>query len=49
MRIARLDNGIGLYRFRYRGGGRTFYVGVIPQEVQTIMPEAGHAATTAIC
>jgi hypothetical protein len=40
VRIARLDNGIGLYRFRYGGGGRTFYVGVMAQEVQTIMPEA---------
>jgi hypothetical protein len=37
--IARLDNGIGLYRFRYRGSP-TIYVGVMAQEVQTIMPEA---------
>jgi hypothetical protein len=37
--IARLDNGIGLYRFRYRGD-RALYVGVIAQEVRTIMPEA---------
>jgi hypothetical protein len=38
--IARLDNGIGLYRFRYRGGNGTVYVGVMAQEVQAIMPEA---------
>ena len=38
--LGRLDNGIGLYRFRYKGGDRTVYVGVMAQEVQTIVPEA---------
>jgi hypothetical protein len=38
--IGRLDNGLAFYRFRYRGGDGTVYVGVMAQEVQTIMPEA---------
>jgi len=38
--VGRLDNGIGLYRFRYRGSDRTVYVGVIAQEVRTVLPEA---------
>ena len=38
--LGRLDNGIGLYRFRYKGGDRTVYVGVMAQEVQTIVPGA---------
>jgi hypothetical protein len=37
--LGRLDNGIGLYRFAYDGGDRT-YVGVIAQEVQTVRPDA---------
>jgi hypothetical protein len=38
--LARLDNGIGLYRFRYRGGDPTTYVGVMAQEVAEVMPGA---------
>jgi hypothetical protein len=38
--LGRLDNGIGLYRFRYKGADHTAYVGVIAQEVQTIVPSA---------
>jgi len=38
--LGRLDNGIGLYRFRYRGGDHTTYVGVMAQDVQTIVPDA---------
>jgi hypothetical protein len=38
--LGRLDNGIGVYRFRYRGNDRTIYVGVMAQEVQTIVPDA---------
>jgi hypothetical protein len=38
--VGRLDNGIGLYRFRYRGGDGTVFVGVMAQEVQTIVPDA---------
>jgi hypothetical protein len=37
--LGRLDNGIGIYRFAYDGGDRT-YVGVIAQEVQTVRPNA---------
>lgn len=37
--IARLDNGLGFYRFSYNGGDKA-YVGVIAQEVQTVMPGA---------
>jgi Protein of unknown function (DUF3300)/Chaperone of endosialidase len=37
--LGRLDNGLGFYRFTYNGGDRA-YVGVMAQEVQTIMPEA---------
>ncbi len=37
--LDRLDNGIGLYRFIYNGGD-TAFVGVLAQEVQSIMPEA---------
>jgi hypothetical protein len=39
MLLGHLDNGLGYYRFRYNDGGQT-YVGVMAQEVQTIMPEA---------
>jgi hypothetical protein len=38
--LGRLDNGIGVYRFRYRGNDHTTYVGVMAQEVQTIVPKA---------
>jgi hypothetical protein len=37
--VARLRNGVGLYRFVYNGG-HTVYVGVIAQEVQKIVPAA---------
>jgi Chaperone of endosialidase len=32
--LARLDNGIELYRFRYKGSDHTSYVGVMAQEVR---------------
>jgi polysaccharide biosynthesis/export protein len=38
--LGRLDNGIGIYRFRYKGNDRTAYVGVMAQEVQNIVPSA---------
>ena len=38
--LARLDNGIELYRFRYKGSDHTAYVGVMAQEVQKIEPSA---------
>ena len=34
-----LNNGLGFYRFSYNGSEKP-YVGVIAQEVQTIMPDA---------
>jgi hypothetical protein len=37
--LDRLDDGIGFYRFVYNGGD-TVYVGVLAQEVQSLMPEA---------
>ena len=37
--IGRLDDGLGYYRFVYNGG-HTAYVGVMAQEVETVMPEA---------
>jgi hypothetical protein len=37
--LGHLDNGLGFYRFSYNGSDKA-YVGVIAQEVQTIMPEA---------
>ena len=37
--VGRLDDGLGYYRFVYNGG-HTSYVGVMAQEVQTIMPRA---------
>jgi hypothetical protein len=37
--LGHLDNGLGFYRFSYVGS-RKAYVGVIAQEVQTVMPEA---------
>ena len=38
--LNRLDSGIGIYRFRYKGSDHTAYVGVMAQEVQEIMPSA---------
>jgi hypothetical protein len=37
--LGRLDNGVGLYRFAYNGNDKA-YVGVMAQEVQTIVPQA---------
>jgi Protein of unknown function (DUF3300) len=37
--LGRLDNGLGFYRFAYNGSDQA-YVGVMAQDVQTIMPEA---------
>ena len=36
--LGRLNNGLGFYRFSYNGNNKV-YVGVMAQEVQTIMPE----------
>jgi hypothetical protein len=38
--LVRLDNGLELYRFRYKGNDHTAYVGVMAQEVQKIEPRA---------
>jgi hypothetical protein len=38
--LVRLDSGLELYRFRYRGSDHTLYVGVMAQEVQKIDPSA---------
>jgi Chaperone of endosialidase len=38
--LVRLDNGLELYRFRYKGTDHTFYVGVMAQEVRKIQPSA---------
>jgi len=37
--LGRLDNGLGLYRFSYKGSNKA-YVGVMAQEVQAVMPNA---------
>jgi hypothetical protein len=37
--IGHLDNGLGFYRFAYNGSDKA-YVGVIAQEVQSVMPQA---------
>ncbi len=37
--LKRLDSGIGLYRFRYKGE-RRLYVGVMAQEVAAVRPDA---------
>lgn len=37
--LGHINNGLGFYRFVYNGG-ETAYVGVIAQEVQTVMPKA---------
>ena len=38
--LTRLDSGIGVYRFRYKGADHTTYIGVMAQEVQDIVPSA---------
>ena len=38
--LARLGNGLELYRFRYKGSDHTAYVGVMAQDVQKIDPSA---------
>jgi uncharacterized membrane protein YgcG len=38
--LVRLDNGLALYRFRYKGNDHTDYVGVMAQEVQKLEPGA---------
>jgi Chaperone of endosialidase len=38
--LGRLDNGLELYRFRYKGADHTLYVGVMAQEVEQIDPRA---------
>ena len=38
--LARLNNGLELYRFRYKGKDHTAYVGVMAQQVQKIEPSA---------
>ena len=37
--LGHLDNGLGFYRFSYNGSDKN-YVGVMAQEVQTVMPAA---------
>src|SRR6266581_3181300 len=37
--LGHLDNGLGFYRFSYNDSNKT-YVGVMAQEVQTVMPAA---------
>lgn len=37
--LGRLDNGLGFYRFSYNGSDKA-YVGVMAQEVETILPAA---------
>jgi len=37
--LGHLDNGLGFYRFSYNGSDKA-YVGVLAQEVQTVMPAA---------
>jgi hypothetical protein len=38
--LARLNNGLELYRFRYTGGDPTLYVGVMAQDVEKVDPGA---------
>jgi uncharacterized membrane protein YgcG len=40
VQLQRLDSGLELYRFRYKGSDRTLYVGVMAQDVQKIDPNA---------
>jgi hypothetical protein len=37
--LGHLDDGLGFYRFAYNGGDKA-YVGVMAQEVQSVMPDA---------
>jgi len=37
--LGRLHNGLGFYRFSYNGSDKA-YVGVMAQEVQTVLPAA---------
>src|SRR5690606_38243476 len=37
--IGRLDSGLGIYRFRYRGDPRR-YVGIMAQDAQMVRPDA---------
>jgi len=37
--LGHLDNGLGFYRFSYNGSDKA-YVGVLAQEVQTVLPAA---------
>lgn len=37
--LGRLDDGLGFYRFSYSGSHKA-YVGVMAQDVETVMPEA---------
>ena len=46
--LGRLSDGLGYYRFVYNGG-HIAYVGVMAQEVQTVMPEAVTLEQTVIC
>ena len=39
MLLGTLSDGLGYYRFVYNGG-HTAYVGVMAQEVQTVLPKA---------
>ena len=39
MLLGHLDNGLGFYRFSYLGSSKA-NVGVMAQEVQSVMPEA---------
>lgn len=39
MLLGRLNNGIGIYRFAYIGSDKP-YVGVMAQEVRTVIPDA---------
>jgi hypothetical protein len=38
--LGRVQDGINLYRFRYKGSDRTVYVGVLAQEVRSVVPSA---------
>jgi hypothetical protein len=40
VQVGTMENGIGLYRFSYKGDDHTAYVGVMAQEGQTVMPTA---------
>jgi hypothetical protein len=38
MPLGKLSNGLEIYRFRYKGGDTTLYVGVLAQEVRRLEP-----------